>query len=50
MKTDIEISQSVDKKNILEIGRKLGLDEDDRELYGRYKAKISPSIWEKSMG
>lgn len=47
MKADIEISQSVDKKNILEIGRKLGLKEEDIELYGRYKAKISPSIWEK---
>jgi len=47
MKTDIEISQSVDKKNILEIGRKLGLEEEDIELYGRYKAKISPSVWEK---
>jgi formate--tetrahydrofolate ligase len=47
MKTDIEISQSVDKKNILEIGRKLGLEEEDIELYGRYKAKVSPSVWEK---
>lgn len=47
MKTDIEISQSVDKKNILEIGRKLGLEEEDIELYGRYKAKVSPSAWKK---
>lgn len=47
MKTDIEISQSADKKNILEIGQKLGLEEEDIELYGRYKAKISPLVWEK---
>ncbi len=47
MKTDIEISQSADKKNILEIARKLGLGEDDLELYGSYKAKIASSVWEK---
>jgi len=47
MKTDIEISQSADKKNILEIGHKLGLGDDDLELYGKYKAKISPSVWNK---
>ncbi|MCR5225424.1 MAG: formate--tetrahydrofolate ligase [Alphaproteobacteria bacterium] len=47
MKTDIEISQNANKKNILEIGQKLGLSEDDLELYGRYKAKVSPSVWNK---
>ena len=47
MKTDIEISQSADKKNILEIGQKLNLGENDLELYGRYKAKISPSVWNR---
>lgn len=43
MKTDIEISQSADKKDIREIALKLGLEENDLELYGSYKAKISPS-------
>lgn len=47
MKTDIEISQSADKKNILEIAQKLGLSKDDLELYGNYKAKIAPSVWGK---
>ena len=47
MKTDIEISQSADKKDIREIARKLGLEEDDLELYGSYKAKISPSTMKK---
>ncbi len=47
MKTDIEISQSADKKNILEIGHKLGLTHNDLELYGKYKAKVLPSIWDK---
>ncbi|MBO7642416.1 MAG: formate--tetrahydrofolate ligase [Alphaproteobacteria bacterium] len=47
MKTDIEISQSANKKNILEIAKKLGLSENDLELYGSYKAKIAPSAREK---
>jgi len=47
MKTDIEISQNADKKNILEIAQKLELSEDDLELYGSYKAKIAPSVWKK---
>lgn len=47
MKTDVEISQSADKKDIREIAQKLGLGENDLELYGSYKAKISPSVREK---
>ncbi len=47
MKTDIEISQCAEKKNISEIAQKLGLGEDDLELYGNYKAKISLSTWKK---
>ncbi len=38
--TDLEIAQSCQMKNIKEIASKLGLDEDDLELYGKYKAKI----------
>lgn len=41
MKTDIEISQEYDMKNIIEIGESLGLDADHLELYGRHKAKIN---------
>jgi len=41
MLTDIEIAQSVELKPIKEIGEKLGLLEDELELYGKYKAKIS---------
>lgn len=47
MKTDIEISQTTELKNISEIAKKLNLNENDIELYGRYKAKILPSVWEK---
>ena len=41
MLSDIEISQQAQKKNITEIGKKLNLTQDDLELYGNYKAKIS---------
>jgi len=41
MLTDVEIAQSTKMKPIKEIAQKVGLDEDDLELYGKYKAKIS---------
>lgn len=41
MKTDIEIAQGVALKPIIEIVEPLGLKEDDLELYGKYKAKLS---------
>lgn len=40
-KTDIEIANSIEMKPIVEIADKVGLTEDDLELYGKYKAKIS---------
>lgn len=41
MKTDIEIAKENQMLPIVEIAEKLGLREDDLELYGRYKAKIA---------
>lgn len=41
MLTDVEIAQSTKMDNILDIAKKIGLSEDDLELYGKYKAKIS---------
>lgn len=41
MLTDVEIAQSAKMKPIKEVAQKVGLDEDDLELYGKYKAKIS---------
>ncbi len=38
--TDIEIAQKVQMKPIAEIAAKLGLDADDLEFYGKYKAKL----------
>lgn len=40
MKTDIEIAQSAAIRPIIEVAARLGLSEDDLELYGKYKAKI----------
>ncbi|MGG5340688.1 formate--tetrahydrofolate ligase [Enterococcus sp. AZ192] len=41
MKTDIEISQSVQLSPIIKIGEKIDLKENDLELYGQHKAKIN---------
>jgi formate--tetrahydrofolate ligase len=41
VKSDIEIAQASTMKPIVEIAAKLGLTEDDLELFGKYKAKIS---------
>ena len=41
MLTDVEIAQSAKMKPIKEIAQKVGLDEDDLELYGKYTANIS---------
>ena len=40
MLSDIEIAESAKLKDIRTIALKLGLDENDLELYGKYKAKI----------
>ncbi|NLL02794.1 MAG: formate--tetrahydrofolate ligase [Clostridiales bacterium] len=42
IKTDIEIAQEISLTPIEEIAEKIGLKYDDIELYGKYKAKISP--------
>lgn len=47
MKTDVEIALECKKLPILQIGEKLGLSSDDLELYGKYKAKISPDVFER---
>ena len=41
MKTDIEIAQEAVMEPIVRVAEKLGIKEDDLELYGKYKAKIS---------
>jgi formate--tetrahydrofolate ligase len=46
-KSDIEIAQENELAKITEIAKKIGIGEDNLELYGNYKAKISADIWEK---
>ncbi|MDD4170832.1 MAG: formate--tetrahydrofolate ligase [Syntrophomonas sp.] len=47
MKSDIEIAQGAKMKPILEIAESIGLSEDDIELYGKYKGKVSLQTWER---
>ena len=47
MKTDIQIAQEAKMKPVIDIARGIGIDEDDVESYGKYKAKISLSVLEK---
>lgn len=47
MKTDIEIAQEAQMKPIDEVAGLLGIEAEDLELYGKYKAKLSDSLWEK---
>ena len=47
MKSDIEIAQTVEMKLITEVAESLGLNHDDLELYGKYKAKVSLAVWER---
>ena len=45
MKTDVEIAQEAVIEPIQKIAAKLGIDDDNLELYGKYKAKIAASYW-----
>lgn len=46
MKTDIQIAQEAEMKPIKEVAASIGIQEDDLELYGTYKAKLSDTLWE----
>ena len=45
MKTDIEIAQEAKMLPIKEVAAAYGIGEDDLELYGKYKAKITDELW-----
>ena len=47
MLTDVQIAQQAQMQPIKEVAGKLGLVEDDLELYGKYKAKISLETMQK---
>lgn len=46
-KSDIEIAQEAEILDIREIAKKIGLGEDDIELYGKYKAKIDYNVLDR---
>ena len=47
MLSDLEIAQAAEVKPILEIARSVGLEEDDLELYGKYKAKVHLDVLDR---
>ncbi len=47
MKSDIEIAQEAKMLPIKEVAKSLGIEEDDLELYGKYKAKLSEDYLKK---
>ncbi len=47
LKSDIQIAQDATMLPIVEIAKKLSIQEDDIEQYGKYKAKISTAYLEK---
>ncbi|HFC01225.1 MAG TPA: formate--tetrahydrofolate ligase, partial [Phaeodactylibacter sp.] len=48
MSSDIQIARKVKLQHIQKIAKKLGVKEDDLELYGKYKAKLPLSLIKKS--
>ncbi|TSA46002.1 formate--tetrahydrofolate ligase [bacterium] len=47
MLSDIEIAQKAKMKPVREIAATIGIGENDLELYGDYKAKLKPELWDK---
>ena len=45
--TDIEIARNTKLDKIVDVAEKLGIEEDDIEQYGKYKAKISNEVYNK---
>lgn len=50
MKSDIEIAQSAEMLPISEIANRLGVQPEELEPYGRYKAKLSEEIFSRLSG
>ena len=47
MKSDIEIAQDAKLVHIKEVAKKLEINEDDLDFYGKYKAKLSDELIDK---
>ncbi len=48
MKTDIQIAQEAKMLPITDIAKKLGIEDDELELYGKYKAKINDAFLKRT--
>ena len=47
MKTDVQIAQEAKMKPISEIAEQIGILDDELELYGKYKAKVSLDVFDR---
>ena len=45
--TDIEIARNTKLDNIVDVAKKVDVEEEDLELYGKYKAKFSSALYGK---
>ncbi len=45
--TDIEIARNTKLEKIVDVAKKVGIEEEDLEQYGKYKAKISEKVYKK---
>lgn len=48
MKSDIQIAQDATMVHIKEVAASIEIPEEDLEFYGKYKAKLSDDVWEKT--
>ena len=47
MLSDIEIAQQANMKHIRDIAKSLGIEDDELEYYGKYKAKLGNDVYDK---
>lgn len=47
MKTDIDIALEAEMKPIQEVAERLDIAEDELDLYGKYKAKLTDELWNR---
>ncbi len=47
MKSDIQIAKEATLQPITQVARQLGIEEDELELFGKYKAKLSDDLWNR---
>ena len=47
MKTDIQIAQEAQMAHIRDVAKTAGIEEEELEFYGKYKAKLSEELWDR---